>query len=291
MSARRTGRPSRHASTSPPSCSGEKRPVKRSVYWRRPTSSWPPDTLVALAARLATSGTVIPRAAARARSSVIRTSSGGPALTWTAATPGIDSSRARTVSSMKRRCVWIGPGVPGSSCTKNQDRVSFVLPLPPSDTLGRSASRGSGGSRLRRPITSTSAFFMSVPSVKRRFTCAAPAKALPSISSTPGIPCMTFSRGSSSSDSTSSGDAVRQPVWMDSSGRLMSGNSCNGRRLRLRSPSRPRNTAMTITPIGLRLDQCRLSMAQAHALAGDLPPHAWMLPPAAGFKRPPAPER
>src|SRR5207244_12268408 len=67
-----------------------------SVYWRRPTSSWPPDTLVALAARLATSGTLIPSPAARARSSVMRTLSGGPAFTSTAATPGIASSRERS---------------------------------------------------------------------------------------------------------------------------------------------------------------------------------------------------
>ena len=267
-SARRTGRPSRHASTSAPSCSGEKRPVKRSVYWRRPTSSWPPDTLVALAARLATSGTLMPSPAARARSSVMRTLSGGPAFTSTAATPGIASSRERTVSSMKRRCASIGPEVPGSSCTKNQDSVSLVLPSPPSETLGRSASRGSGGSRLMRPITSTSAFFMSVPSAKRSFTCAWPGKALPSISSTPAMPCKTLSSGSRSSDSTSSGDAVRQPAWIESSGLLMSGKSCSGRRPRLKRPTRPTNTAMTMTPIGLRLDHFRLSTANA-------PPRPW----------------
>jgi len=45
---------------------------------------------------------------------------------------------------------------------------------------------------------------------------------------------------------------------------------------------------MTITPMGLRLDQCRLSMDSAHVLAGDYPRKLAMLPPAAGFKRPPA---
>jgi len=62
-----------------------------------------PETLLALAARLAMSGNSTPSAAARAGLTVIRTLSGGPALTVTEATPGIDSSRGRTVSSTKRR--------------------------------------------------------------------------------------------------------------------------------------------------------------------------------------------
>ena len=128
--------------------SGLKRPVKRSVYWRRPTSSCPPETLLAAAARAAISGTVMPSAAARTRSRVMCTSSEGPLLTFTAATPGIASRRERTVSSMKRLCASIGPGVPGRSCTKNQESVSLVSPLPPRVTCGRSASRGSGGRRF-----------------------------------------------------------------------------------------------------------------------------------------------
>src|ERR1700683_2293694 len=59
----------------------------------------------------------------------------------------------------------------------------------------------------------------------------------------------------------------------------------------------PTNTAMTITPTGLRLDQLRLSTVPARDCAGTIPA-AWMLPLALrferlgnGHKRPDAPDR
>jgi hypothetical protein len=110
-------------------------------------------------------------------------------------------------------------------------------------------------------MTSTNAFFMSVPRANRRLRLAPSANALPSISSTPPSPCITFSSGSSSSDSTSSGEAVRQPIWIESCGRLTSGKSCSGSRLRLSMPTRPTKSATTMIATGLRLDQLRLSMA------------------------------
>ena len=188
------------------------------------------------------------------------TLSDGPALTVTEATPGIDSSLGRTVSSMKRRWRSIGPGEPGRSCTKNQDRVSLELSSPPSVTTGRSESRGSGCRRFIRLSTSISALRMSVPIEKRSVIAASPAFALPSSSSTPGSPCSTFSSGSRISDSISSGDAVDQAALIVICGRSMSGNNCSGRWLRLSSPSRPTNTTSTTIATGLRVDQFRDSM-------------------------------
>jgi hypothetical protein len=68
-----------------------------------------------------------------------------------------------------------------------------------------------------RPMTSTSADFMSVPIANVRNTWLPPELALPLTSSTPGRPCSTCSCGSSSSASTSSGEAPRQLVKMGSS--------------------------------------------------------------------------
>ena len=79
-----------------------------------------------------------------------------------------------------------------------------------------------------RPITSTSADFMSVPIANVRKTWLPPEFALPLTSSTPGRPCSTCSCGSSSSASTSSGEAPRQLVKIEMVGRSMSGNSCSG---------------------------------------------------------------
>ena len=181
-------------------------------------------------------------------------------------------------------------GAAGQQLHKEPRQRLIGVPVgPPRDSCGRSASRGSGGSRLRRPIASTSAFFISVPRAKRRLRLAPPTKALPSISSTPGSPCMTFSSGSRSSDSTSSGEAVRHPVWICISGRLMSGNSCSGRCARLRNPSSSTNTAMTITAIGLSLDQRRVSIAQAPVARKCM--RAWMLLPGPEFERRIAPRR
>src|SRR5882757_10976295 len=53
---------------------------------------------------------------------------------------------------------------------------------------------------------------------------------------------------------------------MEISGRLMSGNSCSGNRLRPRVPSRPMNNAITATAMGLRPDHCMLSMVHPRAL-------------------------
>ena len=86
-----------------------------------------------------------------------------------------------------------------------------------------------------RPMTSTSADFMSVPIANVRKTWLPPEFALPLTSSTPGKPCSTCSCGSSSSASTSSGEAPRQFVKMEIVGRSMSGNSCSGSCFRLSS--------------------------------------------------------
>src|ERR1700729_272111 len=72
---------------------------------------------------------------------------------------------------------------------------------------------------------------------------------------------------------------------MESCGRVTSGNSCNGRRDRLSSPTMPTNTAMTITPMGLRLDQLRLSTVPAEVVRGPSL-QLWMLPPGRRFEWP-----
>ncbi len=194
----------------------------------------------------------MPRPAAFAMSTVMRTSSGGPALTITCDTPGTASIRGLTVFSINCRYWSTGPCVPGSNCTKNQLSVSFAPPppLPPSCTTGRSASFGIERTRLSLPITSTIAFFMSVPIANVRLMKLPPEPALPSSSSMPGRPCSTCSCGSSSSDSTSSGEAARQLVWIEICGRSISGKSCSGNSRRLRKPKIATRTTTMPTATG-----------------------------------------
>jgi hypothetical protein len=91
---------------------------------------------------------------------------------------------------------------------------------------------------------------MSVPTAKVRLTNELPGPALPSICSSPGRPCMTFSIGSRISDSISCGDAARQPVWIDICGRSMSGKSCSGSLPRLKNPNRQTSATPTTTAAG-----------------------------------------
>ena len=126
---------------------------------------------------------------------------------------------------------------------------------------GRSASAGSGRMRFMRPITSTSAAFMSVPIENVRLMKLPPEFALPSISSTPGRPCSTCSCGSSSCASASSGEAARQPVKIEMFGRSMSGKSCSGSFIRLIAPKRQISATVTATAIGLRMEAAISRMA------------------------------
>lgn len=104
-----------------------------------------------------------------------------------------------------------------------------------------------------RPMTSTSAAFMSVPIAKVSRIWLPPALALPWISSTPARPCRTCSCGSSNSASTSSGEAPRQVVLMERVGRSTSGNNCKGSCFKLNVPNGHTSTTVTATAIGLRI--------------------------------------
>ncbi len=162
------------------------------------------------------------------------------------ATPSIASKRGTMRSSMKRRCWLMSPGVPGSCWMKKKVRL-LLAPSAPACSTGGLASRGSGGRRFRREITSTAADFMSLPTAKVRSTPPKPLPMFDSIDSRPGSPCSTRSSGSTISDSSSRGEAARQSVCTESCGRSMSGKSCSGRRNRASPPnSRTRaNTAAT----------------------------------------------
>src|SRR5207253_8494622 len=63
---------------------------------------------------------------------------------------GIRDGHVSEVQTCALPILQLLPGAPGSSCTKNQDRVSLELSSPPSVTTGRSESRCSGCSRFMR---------------------------------------------------------------------------------------------------------------------------------------------
>jgi len=121
-------------------------------------------------------------------------------------------------------------------------------------------------------MTSTSAFFMSVPIAKVRLMLLPPVPALPSSSSRPGRPCNTCSCGSSSSDSTSIGEAARQPVLIEICGRSMSGNSCSGNSRRLSRPNTHTINTVTPTATGLRSDVSISFMTSSHCVRPCRPP-------------------
>src|SRR5690349_2411863 len=148
----------------------------------------------------------------------------------------------------------MGPGVPGSSCTKNQDSVLFG-PLPPSsprEICGACASRGRGGSWFIRLITSSIVACMSVPTANCRFRNELPWFANALSDCMPRRPCSARSCGSMISDSISEGAAARQLVKIEMTGSSMFGNSWIGSLTSANIPSSATMRMATSTPAGLR---------------------------------------
>ena len=148
----------------------------------------------------------------------------------------------------------MGPGVPGSSCTKNQESV-LLGPLPPSspsEICGACASRGSGGSWFMRLMTSSMVACMSVPTANFRLRKALPWFANAFSDCMPRRPCSARSCGSMISDSISAGAAARQLVKIEITGSSMFGNSWMGSLTSANTPSSATMRMATSTPAGFR---------------------------------------
>ena len=119
----------------------------------------------------------------------------------------------------------IGFSLPGKACKKKYVRAGAPPLNPPRLITGGLTSRGKGGTRFMRLMTSIRVLSISVSSVKVKFTNDEPelANVLKLVS--PGKPCNTSSCGSRISDSISAGDAWRQLVKIVICGRSISGKS------------------------------------------------------------------
>ena len=169
------------------------------------------------------------------------------------------------------------PSVPGSSCTKNQLSAWLAPPPPPPIlTTGGSESAGIEGKRFSLPITSITVACISVPSVNSILIQAPPLNAFEDMTSMPGIPCNTSSMGSRISDSTSCGEAARQPAKTLICGRSISGKSCTGSPLRLNRPNKVIMATATATPAGFLTARSVMLIALYYSLRTYLFPN-WTL--------------
>jgi hypothetical protein len=133
--------------------------------------------------------------------------------------------------------------VPGSSCTKKKERLWFESPpSPPICTIGGPQSRGSGGSRLMRPMTSTSAAFMSVPiaNVRKYVRCRRSWRCRDLLHAGQALQHLLLRLEQLAS--TSSGEAPRQLVKIEIVGARCRENSCKGSCFRLSRPNREIST-------------------------------------------------